>query len=291
MIAGVTSWVAISPDTHQLHVWGTILGWDAAEMQLGLAVAAGPDPHELADLVVEAESLGFESLWCNDHPAGDGLRQLAVWAERSSSTTLGVGALALDRHSPESIAQRVSDLGLGRDRTVLAIGAGFSQHPVRVVRDGVSRMRQLLPEVRLAVAAMGPRMCALAGEMADAVLLNWMTPERAAWARDHVAAGARDAGRALSDVKVYGYVRTALGDDAQLRLARESSMYGAMPHYARHYEAMGVDPALVGDAVTDASELPARLARYDALDIALVRVLSERSMHEVVKVARAAIGD
>ena len=63
-----------------------------------------------------------------------------------------------------------------------------------------------------------------------------------------------------------------------------------MPHYARHFEAMGVDPRTVGIAAGDPATLPAALARYSALDVAVVRVLSERSVDAILYVARAAVG-
>ena len=79
-------------------------------------------------------------------------------------------------------------------------------------------MRAALPGgARVVVAAMGPKMCALAGAEADGVFLNWMTPEKAAWARERVHEGAAEAGRDAPP-PVFGYVRVAVGDDAGERL-------------------------------------------------------------------------
>jgi alkanesulfonate monooxygenase SsuD/methylene tetrahydromethanopterin reductase-like flavin-dependent oxidoreductase (luciferase family) len=259
-------------------------------MRLGLGVAAGPDPGHLADLAREAEDLGYSSIWSNDHPGGEGLAQLAAWAPRSARIRLCVGVLALDRHRPADIAQRVQELDLPLERTLLGLGAGFSAAPLRAVRDGVAELRRALPGARVAVAAMGPRMCRLGGEVGDAVLLNWMTPERAAWARPLVEEGARQAGRTVEDITIYGYVRTALGDDAAVRVEREASMYMQMPHYARHFAAMGGEPATVGVAAVDPAQLAASLRRYSALDEPVVRVLSHRDLPDILAVARAAIG-
>lgn len=259
-------------------------------MRLGLGVAAGPDPEILASLAPDAEGLGYDSIWTNDSPAGEGLLQLAIWARRASRIRLCVGVLALDRHEPEDIAARIGELGLPLDRLLVGLGAGFTSSPLGVVRAGVARLRQALPDVRIAVAAMGPRMCGLAGEVGDAVLLNWMTPERAAWARPLVRDGATAAGRRPDDVQIFGYVRAALGADAQERLEREAAMYTQMPHYARHFQSMGVNPAAVGVAATEPAELAGALQGYAAIDEPVVRVLSQRSMPEVMTVARAAIG-
>jgi alkanesulfonate monooxygenase SsuD/methylene tetrahydromethanopterin reductase-like flavin-dependent oxidoreductase (luciferase family) len=258
-------------------------------MKLGLGVAAGADPEQLVRLAADAETLGYASMWSNDTPSGDGLLQLSRWAATSKSIELGVGVLALDRHKPAEIAARVAMLGLPETRTVVGVGAGFDRNPLVTVRAGVESLRRLMPRVRLAVAAMGPQMCALAGEVADVALLNWMTPERAAWARELVLDGARRAGR--DPIQVYGYIRVAVGPDAADRLAREARLYLQMGHYARNFEAMGVDPMSVGVAAADPAELPAALAQYSALDVALVRVPSERNVEAILGVARAAIAE
>jgi len=228
-------------------------------VRLGLGIAAGSDPGQLAGLASEAEDLGYDSIWSNDNPAGDGLAQLSAWARDSAHIHLGVGVLALDRHRPEAIAATVADL-------------------------------QNLPGARIAVAAMGPRMCRLAGEVGDAVLLNWMTPERAAWARPLVAEGATQAGKRPGEVGVFGYVRSALGPGAGDRLAREVSMYLQVSHYSRHFEQMGAAPTSVGIVADDPSVVAAEVKRYTAMDEPVVRVLSHRATGDILAVARAAIG-
>jgi alkanesulfonate monooxygenase SsuD/methylene tetrahydromethanopterin reductase-like flavin-dependent oxidoreductase (luciferase family) len=258
-------------------------------MELGLGVAAGPDPDQLAPLASAAQELGYVSIWSNDSPAGEGLLQLSRWAGTSNSIDLDVGVLSMDRHKPAAVAAQALLLGLPEDRVVLGVGAGFDSRPLAAVRAGVEGLRRLMPGVRIAVAAMGPRMCSLAGEVADAALLNWMTPGRAAWARNLVLDAARSAGR--DPVPVHGYVRVAVGKDAADRLAREARHYLQIPHYARHFQAMGVDPLTVGIAAEDPAALPAALANYSALDVAVVRVLSERSVEAILAVATAAIVD
>jgi alkanesulfonate monooxygenase SsuD/methylene tetrahydromethanopterin reductase-like flavin-dependent oxidoreductase (luciferase family) len=259
-------------------------------VRLGLGIAAGPDPETLAPLATEAEGLGYDSIWSNDSPAGDGLAQLASWAHVSTHVQLGVGVLALDRHRPEDIAARVRELGLPLGRLIIGLGAGFTRTPLEVVRAGVAELRRHLPEARLAVAAMGPKMCELGGEVGDAVLLNWMTPERAVWARQKVEAGSARAGKQPDDVTIFGYVRTALGADAGERLQREVSMYLQMPAYARHFQNMGADPESVGVTATTSASVAGALNQYSVMDEPVARVLSHRTVADVMAVARAAIG-
>ena len=104
---------------------------------------------------------------------------------------------------------------------------------------------------------MGPKMCALAGSAFDGAFFNWMTPEFAAGARDHVHAGAREAGR--EPPPVLGYVRTAVGPDAAERLAKEESFYRDLHDgYRNHFARLGEPQGTVGVAAADREAAQAR---------------------------------
>ena len=60
--------------------------------------------------------------------------------------------------------------------------------------DGVAHLRANM-QTRIVVAALGPKMCQLAGEVADGVLFNWLTPEHARLSAGWVREGAKVAGR------------------------------------------------------------------------------------------------
>ncbi|MHB8571640.1 MAG: LLM class flavin-dependent oxidoreductase [Candidatus Dormibacteria bacterium] len=256
-------------------------------MKLALGVAAGPDPSVLEAVAPAAEALGYAALFCNDSPAGDGLLQLASWSPLTHSIELGVGVLAADRHQPDAIAARIQELQLPRERLLLGVGAGLGPQPLQRMRSVVSDLRRALPGVRILVAAMGPQMCRLAGELADGALVNWMTPERAAWARERVSEGSVGAGRSPDTVPMIGYIRCAVGEDASERLERESEFYLQLPYYRKHFEAQGVSPATVGIAAATGAEAAEALSRYDALDVAVVRVLGPRTAEDVLSVGRA----
>src|SRR3984885_3992171 len=70
-----------------------------------------------------------------------------------------------------------------------------------------------LPAAPGALAALGPQMLRLAGEIADGALLNWATPERIAVSRELVDAGAARAGRVPGSVPLSMYIRGCLDDD------------------------------------------------------------------------------
>jgi alkanesulfonate monooxygenase SsuD/methylene tetrahydromethanopterin reductase-like flavin-dependent oxidoreductase (luciferase family) len=93
------------------------------------------------------------------------------------------------------------------------------------------------------LAALGPRMVELAGEIGDGVLLNWCTPERVAKAREELRRGAERAGRDPAELTVAVYVRACLGHEeghAMGALASAAAEYARFPSYARQLEEMGL---------------------------------------------------
>jgi alkanesulfonate monooxygenase SsuD/methylene tetrahydromethanopterin reductase-like flavin-dependent oxidoreductase (luciferase family) len=253
----------------------------------GFGVAAGLDPAVATPLAERCEGLGYSSLWSNDHPAAGGLDTLAAFAEGSGRLELGVAVMALDRHEPAEINAKVTDLGLDRERLWIGVGAGFSERPLTTMRNALPALREAIPGVRLVLAAMGPKMCALAGSGFDGAFFNWMTPEFAARARDHVQAGARDAGRQAPPV--LGYVRTAVGPDAGERLAKEESFYRDLHDgYRNHFARLGEPQGTVGVAEPDRDRAQAKLSRYAALDVVVVRGLASATLESLAALADAA---
>src|SRR5213083_745318 len=101
-------------------------------------------------------------------------------------------------------------------------------------------------------------MCRVAGEVADAVLFNWLTPEHARRSAEWVRAGAAAAGR--QPPRLFAYVRVALGAAASDRLREEGVRYAAIPAYAAHFARMGVKPVETAIAASSAGALAAAIA-------------------------------
>jgi energy-coupling factor transporter ATP-binding protein EcfA2 len=155
------------------------------------------------------------------------------------------------------------------------------------VEDGVAELRELLRDVRVCVAALGPKMLRLAGRVADVVLLNWALPQRVAASRQQIVAGALEAERPVPIVA--GYVRVAVGLGAEERLAAEVERYARNGGwYERAIAAQG--NGLIGVACEDPDEVPAALAPYrEALDTCVVRGLpAGDDLNDWLKVADAA---
>ena len=244
-------------------------------MSRGFGVAAGLDPEVARPLAARCAELGYDTTWSNDHPGAKGLETLAEFASAAPEIDLGVAVIALDRTPPREIAADVERLGLDPAKLWLGVGAGFSEKPLTRMRESLPELRELLPGVRLVLAAMGPKMCALAGAEFDGAFFNWMTPEFAARARLQVEAGAKEAGRECPPV--FGYVRTAVGDDATDRLAKEESFYRDLHDgYRNHFARLDEPDGTVGVAAPDRDIAQKSLAAYTALDTVVVRGLSQQ---------------
>ena len=254
--------------------------------QRGFGVAAGLDPQVAGPLAARCAELGYDSMWSNDHPGGLGLETVAAFADAAPELELGVAVMALDRHTPADIAAHIDRLGLDRERLWLGVGAGFSERPLTKMNQALHDLRSALPGVRLVLAAMGPKMCRLAGSSYDGAFFNWMTPEFAASARLNVEWGAGDVPR--DPPTVFGYVRTAIGVDASERLAKEEAFYRDLHDgYRKHFERMGVEPGAVGVATESPYVAQAELARYDALDVVVVRALASATVGAMTALAQA----
>ena len=256
-------------------------------MSRAFGVAAGLDPKVARPLAARCAELGYGSMWSNDHPGAKGLETLARFAEAAPRVDLGVAVIALDRTPPEAIAADLAHSGVDPARLWLGVGSGFSEKPLTKMRESLPELREKLPGVRLVLAAMGPKMCALAGAEFEGVFFNWMTPAFAAGAREQVEAGARNAGREAPHV--FGYVRTAVGPDAAERLAKEESFYRDLhPGYRNHFDRLGEPEGTVGVAASDAGDAQSQLATYKALDTIVVRGLASATAEAMSAVAEAA---
>jgi alkanesulfonate monooxygenase SsuD/methylene tetrahydromethanopterin reductase-like flavin-dependent oxidoreductase (luciferase family) len=176
-----------------------------------------------------------------------------------------------------------------------------------------------LPPAPVYLAALGPQMLRLAGEVADGVLLNWATPERIAASRELVDAGAVRAGRDPGSVPMTMYIRVCVDDDvAAARQAFGAQVLGYAPGagYRGLFAQMGFDAELTeleqrrdrGVAMAElvdaapedmlravgyygpAAGAPAAFARLSAgLDEAIVRIVTARPGLEPASHAMAAL--
>lgn len=248
---------------------------------------AGEYPAATIDAAaVAVERAGYQTFWLSQPTAGDSLAALARVGELTDSIRLGVGAIPFTYRPAAEIAQRVASTRVPRDRLRLGVGSGVGVGAMSRLREGVQELRSMLA-VEIAVAPLGPKMCQLAGELADTVLLNWLTPGYAAISTAAIRTAAARAGRPSPTIATY--VRCAIDPTARPRLAAECARYGSFPHYAAHFRRQGVEPHQTTIEAASADELQARLAAYEVvLDHVVVRaVTAHDSVDEVLALVEA----
>jgi len=242
-------------------------------MRQGFALFAGTSTDIVRAVAREAESLGYDSFWVNHPGATDGLAALGQAARETRRIALGIGVIPLHTRGPESIVQGVQGQSLPLDRLLLGVG---SPNPgaLRRVREGVAALRGQL-KTRVVVAALGPQMCRLAGEVADGVLLNWVTPDYARASAELVRAGAAAARR--QPPTIFSYVRVALGPAAADKLVDEAARYAAIPAYGANFERMGVKPVDTAIAGQTPDAIRQAIDRWQgAVDEVVLRAITGR---------------
>ena len=112
------------------------------------------------------------------------------------------------------------------------------------------------PDLPIFIAALGPKMCRLAGEIADGVILNWATPSYAAQAVTQVREGAAAAGRDPDRIEIAMYLRVApdTGGQTHEALARDIASYAALPFYRAMMDAEGFASVTEQIAARDAAD-------------------------------------
>ena len=214
----------------------------------------------------------------------DSLSQLASIATATSRIVVGTGILPIYSRTPLVTAMSAAGLAsVSGGRFILGLGVGNrpateAGHGVRFSRP-LDRLREMIYIVRrllqgeevtfrgkalhvteaslgdaapkekvpIYIAALGPRMLRLAGEMADGVLLSWAASSYLKEAIRQVREGAVSAGRDPDDVVISGYVRVAVADDpdsigaARSALQREIGRYAGNPFYRTFFRQMGFE--------------------------------------------------
>jgi probable F420-dependent oxidoreductase len=287
---------------------------------------------EMTALVRLAEARGYETLFVPEASGRELFTQLAAFARATERIRLSPGIATIFTRTPSLLAQAVATLDqLSGGRAMLGLGSGHEpaltaghgvrfERPLARMRDYVTLIRAILrgaavmpatavvpvtsfhletpprADIPLYVAALGPRMCRLAGEVADGVLLNWATPAYVAEALRNIRAGAERAGRDPASIDIACYVRFAAGaatDTMRDALAREVARYINMPFYRAMFDEAGFaahtgavaaaypdDPAAAGrvvphtmlEALTvagDPAAARARLEQYRTMGVAL----------------------
>ncbi len=232
--------------------------------QLAFELRTNTPQPLIAPLAERVEADGYRSLWVNHPPDDDGIGQLAVMAVATTRITLGTAVVPISAVPPDAILRRVEETGLPPERLRLGIGSGFGPEPLRRMADAVSYLRARTP-AEIVVGALGPRMAELGATLADAVLLNTVTPELARAAAERIRGQAKAAGRPVPGV--YVNVMVAMGAGQIAELEGSAAFLSRLPAYAAHFRRTGVHPQQTWIAARQLSELPRLLAPWhDTVD-------------------------
>jgi alkanesulfonate monooxygenase SsuD/methylene tetrahydromethanopterin reductase-like flavin-dependent oxidoreductase (luciferase family) len=252
-------------------------------MRLAAYISPGGDLPAAVALARAAEGLQYESVWVTHGLGRDSFLVLAAYAAATTRLQLGNGVVPIYPRHPVAMAQAaltLAETSGGRFR----LGIGVSHRasieamlgltvldPLPVMREYVAVLRGALGEgaafegkyyrvhwslalparpapPRIYLAALGPRMCELAGEIADGAIL-WLCPP--AYVRDvavpAIERGRRRAGRTLEGFDVVSAVPLAVTDDvpaARAAFRAELARYAALPFYRAMMEASGLGEGL-----------------------------------------------
>jgi 5,10-methylenetetrahydromethanopterin reductase len=195
-------------------------------------LAAGGAPLRVQESARRVENAGFGEFWVpEDYYDSGGFTSAALALAATRTIPVGIGVLSVLTRHPAVIAMEASTLaGAFPYRFLAGLGTGLTQSiesmqlvqpsPLRAVRESFDAIQSLLEgelvtgrfgphsllDARLAeapahrpamlVGGLGPKMLELAGEIADSVILSSLSsPAYVRWAKQHIAAGARRAGR------------------------------------------------------------------------------------------------
>ena len=227
-----------------------------------------------------AAELGYRSFWTAETTGAEAFATLAAAGAEAPSLDLGTGVLALQLRTPMLATMGAATLqALHPDRDVLLgvgisspvvterwHGAPYGSSPLGQVREYLTLVRQLLDgdavtfegdhytcrrarlgvrlgdrRPRLVLGALNERMLALAGELADGVLLNYLPAAAVPWCVEQVRAGEAAAGRPEGSCTIYAYVHAGVCDRAEgLELARRDLFsYAVVDAYANAFARAG----------------------------------------------------
>ena len=217
-------------------------------LQFGLRVPTVGTPADTAAYAAGVEAAGFDFMWVPDTPllAGrwrDVYMHLGAAAGSTDRMRLGPGVTnPLTRH-PLTTASAIATLDdASGGRADLVAGTGYSSAYIigrraatlADMREATALWRGLLSgaptdpggsetiidrpnaDLPIVLAATGPRMLALAGEIADGVLIHvGAAPGAVAWALERIDAGMAAAGRAREEVRRIVVVTACIDDDRE----------------------------------------------------------------------------
>ena len=267
------------------------MGMDRAGMTFASLMGLGP---QLAlETAAKARALGYSSFWTAETTGPEAFSLLAAAGAAAPGLDLGTGVLALQLRTPMVVAMAGATLqalhpdqdillGVGISSPVVTTqwhGAPYGNRPLAQVREYVTLLRECLTgesvtfsgdfyqcsrfrlgvrlgerRPKIVVGALNEKMLALAGEVADGVLLNYLPASHVPWSVEQVRKG--------GNAEIYAYVHAGVceREDGIEYARRDLFSYAVVDSYARNFERAGF-----GDSVAEIRERHAAKDRDAAL--------------------------
>jgi probable F420-dependent oxidoreductase len=229
-------------------------------------------PQLAVDTARQAAELGYRSFWTAETTGPEAFSVLASAGAAAPGLHLGTGVLALQLRTPMVAAMGAATLqalhpdadillGIGISSPVVTSrwhGVPYGDRPLAQVREYVALVRACLTgekvdwdgdfyrvrgfrlglrlgdrRPKIVVGALNPKMLALAGEVADGVLLNYLPASHVAWSVEQVRRG--------GDAEIYAYVHAGVGDRDQAldKARRDLFSYAVVDAYAANFRRAG----------------------------------------------------
>ena len=228
--------------------------------------------HGAIDVARLADGLGYGSFWVAETVGTEAFSLLSAVGAAAPGLALATGVIPVQLRTPALAAMAAATLqalypdrdvilGVGVSSPVVARqwhGAGYGDRPIGQMREYLTLVRECLSgesvtfdgsyysvrkfhlgvrlgqrRPKLVVAALGPRMLRLAGELADGVLLNYLPSSHVPWS----VARVREGGPATVHAYVHaGVTERRLGIDAA---RRDLFSYIVVDSYAENFTLAG----------------------------------------------------
>ncbi len=266
--------------------------------RLGVLLTALP-PASAVEFAVKAEERGFGSVWFPEITFADAFGPATAAALRTEVIAVGTGIVGIWSRSAVTAALEAVTLNeLSGGRLILGLGTqarGYVEEwhnqkyrsPVAAMREFVTIVKSICagevtnyagrifsvknfqlmtdvsePKVRIFIAANGPRMLQLAGEIADGVIGYFQSVEYVEnVVVPNVKLGAERASRSVSDVKItVGLPAVVTSDDSGIDAAKgQVVMYASATESSPSY----IDSIAAAGFADGAEEIRTRVAAGD----------------------------
>ena len=275
--------------------------------------AAGRTLPENIDLALSARDAGWGGLWAAEVNALEAASLLGAAGSQLRQGRLGTAIVPMQTRDPLLLAMMAASLHqLAPEGFVLGLGTStpiivedwhatpWGDSPLGLTRECVEIARQLLdgervttesgrwryrraqlarpPERRVPIylAALNDRMLELAGEIADGVILNFVTTADVRHAHERLRVGAARVGRSLDDFEVVVFFRateTERYGEVQDRYRSELFTYAMAPVYRRMFARAGFE-----EACLEVARLWGNRQRQEALEAVPEALIRERTL-------------